>query len=83
MKAPIIATIPEATPQTSFTEKVKQAKKANSPVTRGVVKRSFSISADDADYIDSLALRLGVQRGKTMSVSEALRTIIADHRRQS
>ena len=83
MKAPVIAAIPEATPQTSFTEKVRQAKKASPPVTGGAVKRSFSIGADDADYIDSLALKLGTQRGKTMSVSEALRTIIADHRKQS
>jgi len=83
MKAPVIAAIPEATPQTSFTEKVRQAKKVGPSATSGAVKRSFSIGADDADYIDSLALKLGAQRGKTMSVSEALRTIIADHRRQS
>lgn len=83
MKAPVIAAIPEATPQTSFTEKVRQAKKAGSPITGGAVKRSFSIGVDDADYIDSLALKLGAQRGKTMSVSEAVRAIIADHRKQS
>lgn len=83
MKAPVIAAIPEATPQTSFTEKVRQAKKTNSVSERATVKRSFSIGADDADYIEALALRLGAKRGKTMPVSEALRAIINDHRNQS
>lgn len=76
MKAPQIAAIPDATPETSFSERTKIAKKT----AAAAVKRSFSLGPDDATYIDKMALKLGQKRGKSMTASEALRSIISDHR---
>ncbi len=81
MKQPKIASIPAATPETSFTERAKVAKKIEKS-GGGAVKRSYSMQSKDVNYNEKLALKLGQKRGKSMSSSEALRTIINDHRGQ-
>lgn len=82
MKSPKIVEIPDATPETSFSEQTKLAKKTHRTGAMAV-KRSFSMQPEDAAYIEKLALKLGQKRGKSMSSSAALRAIIHDHRGQA
>ena len=79
MKRPVIANIPDPTPETSFTERAKIAKKAHPPGSKAV-RKSYSLTQKDVSYIEKLALELGMERGKSMNDSEALRTIIDQHR---
>jgi len=44
------------------------------------IKKSHTFTPDDVSYIEKLALKLGQKRGKSMPESEALRTIISEHR---
>ena len=83
MKKPQIAAIPDATPETSFTERAKVAKKKEAKPKGKAVKKSFSLTKTDLDYVEKLALKLGQKRGKSMSDSEALRAIIEHHRGQA
>lgn len=81
MKAPQIAAIPDATTQTSFSkraEKAKKVAKSGAPM----VQKSFTISPEDAKYLESEALKRGQKRGKSMNASEALREIMGEHRGQ-
>ncbi len=81
MKAPLIATIPDATPETSFTERAKKAKKtANSG--GAMVQKSFTISPEDVAFLEIQALDRGQKRGKSMNVSEALREVLTEARGQ-
>lgn len=80
MKKPVIANIPDATPETSFTEHTKVAKKRISVARKKAVRKSYSMAADDVSYIEKMALKLGQKRGKSMTESEALRVIISEHR---
>ncbi len=80
MKRPVIANIPDATPETSFTEHTKVAKKKISAARKNAVRKSYSMATDDVSYIEKMALKLGQKRGKPVSESEALRTIINEHR---
>ena len=79
MKSPKIASIPEATPETSFTERAKVAKKATKDKQQAV-KISTSVHPDHVAYINKKALKLGKQRGKTVSTSEALRVLLDEHK---
>ena len=81
MKAPEIAKIPDAN-ETSFVERAKQAKKSTK-ASKGAKKISYSVYPDDEKYINSIALKLGQKRGKSMSASEALRLIVDEHRRSA
>ena len=80
MKRPAIANIPEPTPETSFTERARVAKKKALSVGSKAVRKSYSLTQEDVSYIEKLALELGMERGKSMNDSEALRTIIDQHR---
>lgn len=81
MKAPKIAAIPDATPETSFSKRAEKAKKTIK--TGGaMVQKSFTISPEDNKYLESEALRRGQKRGKSMNASEALREIMSEHRGQ-
>ena len=79
MKSPKIASIPDATPETSFTEKAKVAKKALKK-KETAVKISTSVHPEHVEYINKKALKLGKQRGKTVSTSEALRVLLDEHK---
>jgi len=80
MKKPKIAAIPDATVDTSFTERTKAAKKKAANPKGKAVKKSFSLTETDLTYVEKLALKLGQKRGKSMSDSEALRVIIQHHK---
>ncbi|NJN46008.1 MAG: hypothetical protein HC808_05465 [Candidatus Competibacteraceae bacterium] len=82
MKQPQIANIPDPTPETSFSERAKEAKRKQTKSGAKAVKKSFSLTADDVSFIEKLALKLGQKRGKSMTDSEALRTIIEFYRGQ-
>lgn len=45
------------------------------------VRRTFTISQADADYIEALSLHLGQAKGKNVSVSETVRIIIGKDRK--
>lgn len=80
MKKPDLAAIPDPTPETSFAERAKAAKKDAVRKKSVAVKRSFTLLPEDDKYIDQIALKRGMERGKPMSASEALRHIIDEHR---
>ena len=81
MKAPKIAAIPDATPETSFTERAKAAKKTQKNGAP-MVQKSFTISPDDVAFLEKAALDRGQKRGKSMNVSEALREVLGEARGQ-
>ena len=81
MKAPKIAAIPDATPETSFTERAKAAKK-DKKKSEAMVQKSFTISPKDVDFLEKQALSRGQKRKKSMNVSEALREVLAESRGQ-
>ncbi len=79
MKVPLLADIPNPTPETSFNERAKVAKLFEK--TGGaVLKRTFSLLPGDSEYVDAMALKLGQERGKPVNASSALRAIIEQHR---
>ncbi len=83
MKKIELEEIPEATTETSFTERAKVAKKkVKSPANdkQKAVKISTTIFETHVDYIDKKVLSMMKKRGKSVNNSEALRAIIDEHR---
>ena len=81
MKAPSIAAIPDATPETSFSKRAEKAKKTIK--TGGaMVQKSFTISPEDAQFLEAETLKRGQKRGKSMNLSETLRELLGEARGQ-
>lgn len=78
MKAPVLERFDAKQTKKSFAGKVQ----ASTEQRKKVVKQTFSISTADADHIQSIALKMGIEEGKTVSASKALRSIIDFHRAQ-
>lgn len=81
MKRPQLATLPDATPDTSFSEQTREIKKVLK-AEGNIKKQSYSIRPSDIAYIADKALKLGQERGKPATASEALRIILDEHRGQ-
>ena len=78
MKAPVLERFDTTKSKSTFAGKVK----AKAEEQQKVVKQTFSISQQDADYIHATALDMGEAIGKPVSASKALRAIIDTARGQ-
>lgn len=78
MKSPVLERFDTKPSKKSFAGKVEAATQER----QKVVKQTFSISQQDAQYIQDIAVNMAVEEGKSVSASKALRTIIGKHRGQ-
>jgi hypothetical protein len=76
MKAPDIKDLAQVDQKSTFRKKVEEVKAESEKMT----KKTFSITENDLDYVNDIALQLGQERGKVVSASEAFRIIIKEHR---
>ncbi len=56
---------------------VKKAEKQSGEMPR----KTYVLGVEDVDYINAYSLKLGQKRGQNVSASEALREIIAEHKK--
>lgn len=72
MKAPNLKSFPEKDPENSFEARAQQVQEAS----KSMVRRSFTITQENADKIQQVAMQMSQERNKLVSASEALRFII-------
>ena len=72
MQKPKLKNFGQKTPANSFEARVTEAQKE----AETKVRRSFMITQENLDKVQSVALQMGQERRKVVSASEALRAII-------
>ena len=75
-KAQEFPTIPSKTATPVAVAKTKTKPSNQNKTKAKTVRRSYNLSTDADDKINAVALKMSQERGKMVSASEALRTIV-------
>lgn len=76
MKRPNVLDLNEVQTPDKFVEEVAEVKKQSAQLDR----KTYTLAKSDTAYINTQAVKLSQQRGKAVSASEALRSIIHEHK---
>lgn len=83
MKKLEVVDLKDHVPTDAVAKKAQQMKKEAEQAEqegRKMVQKSYALPRADIRYINALSLKLGSERGKNVSASEALRLIISEYR---